>query len=718
MTRSRVVAALCSCLLLAVASASAAGGEPPAVDLSRAGECNFIAAQEGKECMLPFPDDFHTVRDKSTRTGRRVSFGAASMPQNSFGTPIDPADYNFNDGFSPGQTAVVRVPGLDNPAALAATDPVGLANLARYRNKKAPVVVIDAKTGERWPIWVEIDSNADSSDETAVLIHPAVNYHQKHRYIVAMRKLENAAGERLPAPPGFQYYRDEIVSEEPAIEAQRMRFERIFKNLRKARIRRGNLYLAWDFTVSSDINIAERVLHMRDDAFAQLGDRKLADRKVKGASPSFTVSGVTELAPCGADGCGEGESGDVQRRIDGSFTVPCYLEPNCAPRGRFVLGEDGLPAQNGTWEANFRCIVPRAGVDADGAATASRPQLYGHGLLGNAQQASSEAQTTLAQRHGFVICATDEIGFSSSDLPNIATNIVTDMGNFPELTDRVQQALLNELYLGRLMLHAEGFDSHPAFHQDASSLSSPSVIKRSRLYYNGNSQGGVLGGALTAIAPDFTRASLGVPAVNYSVLLNRSVDFDIFGAILNTSYPSKLRQQLVLSMIQMLWDRSDPNGFAHRMTDRPLPNTPSHEVLLNVAFGDHQVTTWQADVEARTIGARAHKPIVDPGRWSGVRQLWGIKRLRARDEPYRGSAIVYWDSGPLRVDPENPGEMIGTDPPPLTNTPNRSGEDPHFDPRIEEAEQKMVSKFLRPNRRSKIPDTCKGPCYAGGFSGP
>ena len=45
-------------------------------------------------------------------------------------------------------------------------------------------------------------------------------------------------------------------------------------------------------------------------------------------------------------------------------------------------------------------------------------------------------------------------------------------------------------------------------------------IDTSRLYYNGNSQGGIIGGALTALSPDFTRASLGVPAMNYSVLLH------------------------------------------------------------------------------------------------------------------------------------------------------------------------------------------------------
>ncbi len=57
--------------------------------------------------------------------------------------------------------------------------------------------------------------------------------------------------------------------------------------------------------------------------------------------------------------------------------------------------------------------------------------------------------------------------------------------------------------------------------------------------------------------------------MNYSVLLNRSIDFDTYKPILDPAYPSPLRQQLVLSMIQMLWDRSEANGYAHRMTDDP-----------------------------------------------------------------------------------------------------------------------------------------------------
>ena len=56
------------------------------------------------------------------------------------------------------------------------------------------------------------------------------------------------------------------------------------------------------------------------------------------------------------------------------------------------------------------------------------------------------------------------------------------------------------------------------------------MIDTTRLFYDGNSQGGIMGGGLTAVAPDFDRAVLGVPGMNYSTLLQRSVDFDTYAA--------------------------------------------------------------------------------------------------------------------------------------------------------------------------------------------
>ena len=262
-----------------------------------------------------------------------------------------------------------------------------------------------------------------------------------------------------------------------------------------------------------------------------------------------------------------------------------------------------------------------------------------------------------------------------------------------------------------------GFVSNRYFHVDPANPSSAPVIDTSKLYYNGNSQGGILGGALTAVSPDFTRAALGVPGMGYSTLLTRSIDFDTYAAILYPAYPDELSRPLALSLIQMIWDRSEPNGYAHRMTSDPLPNTPAHEVLMNVALGDHQVTNYQADVEARTIGASIHTPVVYDGRWPNFDVAWNIPAISSY--PHSGSAIVYWDGGPVRPDPSDPTDVLGTDVPPLGNVPNTTGKDPHGLPRAQPQEQQMVSDFLMPDAQSHITDTCNGnPCFDGGFTGP
>jgi hypothetical protein len=682
--------------------------KPKPIDLSRAADCDFIGSPDGL-CLMPFPDDYYTVKDASTSTGRRLALHNAGMPQNADNKPIDAAPYNASDGFSPGQVITLKVPGLDTPQAFQNTNPIPINKLGRNETSdgektKEPIVVIDAASGKRVPIWVELDSNATSAQNTALLIHAATQFESGHRYIVAMRKLRDASGNKLAAPEGFRYFRDELPSNETAINDQRKRFENVFRALRKANIRRSNLYLAWDFTVASDDNIAQRLLHIRDDAFAQLGDTDLADGVVQGTTPPFTVTSV-ETNP----------SDEIARRVQGTFTVPCYLTNNCMPPAVFDLDSSGNPIRHGTYEANFDCIIPHAAVD-DPDAAPGRPSLYGHGLLGSASEVNSSPQRTLAQAHDFVFCATDEIGFSEGDIPN-TIGILRDLSKFPQLSDRVQQGLLNELLLGRLMDNPAGFLSSPAFHRDGATLGSPPVIDTQKLYYNGNSQGGILGGALTAVSPDFTRASLGVPAMGYSTLLTRSIDFDTYASFLYPAYPNELERPLALSLIQILWDRSEPNGYAHRMTSSPLANTPPHEVLLNVALGDHQVTNYQADVEARTIGAQIHAPVVYDGRWPNFDVAWGIPRIASY--PFAGSTIVYWDGGPVRPDPMNPGEVLGTDVPPLGNVPNTTGEDPHGLPRAAAAEQQMVSDFLRPDAASAITDTCNGdPCFDGGFTGP
>ena len=207
---------------------------------------------------------------------------------------------------------------------------------------------------------------------------------------------------------------------------------------------------------------------------------------------------------------------------------------------------------------------------------------------------------------GFVVCGTDEIGMSDADIAARRRGADGPL-RLPQVADRLQQGLLNEMFLARLMIHPEGLLQRTSGRStptgDHAATATDAVLDTpSRAFYRGNSQGGIMGGALTALAPDFDQRVLGVTAMNYSVLLTRSAAFDL-RALLQPAYPDELDRPLALGLVQMLWDRGEPNGYAHRMTDNPLPNTPPHKVLMDIAFGDHLVTNWQANVQARTIGA-------------------------------------------------------------------------------------------------------------------
>src|SRR3546814_13381269 len=93
-----------------------------------------------------------------------------------------------------------------------------------------------------------------------------------------------------------------------------------------------------------------------------------------------------------------------------------------------------------------------------------------------------------------------------------------------------------------------------------------------------------MGGALTALGVDFTRAVLGVPGMNYSTLLNRSLDWEgAYGELAYAFYPTKAEQKLLFALLQMLWDRGEANGYAQHMTADPPPGTPAKQVQIGRA---------------------------------------------------------------------------------------------------------------------------------------
>lgn len=508
------------------------------------------------------------------------------------------------------------------------------------------------------------------------------------------------------------------------------RYADIFTRLAATGVDTTDLYLAWDFHVASAENLAGRALAIRDDAFAQLGDTVLDDGEIQGSSPTFAV---TEWA--------DGESdGYPMRIVRGTVTVPNYLDrpqegvngeaagnaetvydqlpaelrdndpfvgegldladevPVIIPQSRFFYGEAlpgpmAEPVQNPavpTTEAEFVCRFrtdlagDKAPSDPSNGTTLAKPTLYGHGLLGGMGEAEGSSTSDL-RRAGHAMCGVDWIGMATEDITNVAL-ILNDISFFPSLADRAQQGFLNFQYVGRALIHEDGLGTHEAFQ-----VGGQSVLDTSELFYNGNSQGGIMGGALTALAVDFTKSVLGVPGMNYSTLLNRSVDWEgefidpsnpdipAYASFMYNMYPDKVEQQLVFSLIQMLWDRAEANGYAAHMTSNPYPNTPAHQVILEVALGDYQVTNISAEVEARTIGADFLGSALADGRhWErayatgATATPYGFSDFATLEDGTvyapSGSAIVYWDSG-------NPLPFNGNVPPAYL------GQDPHSDPR-------------------------------------
>ncbi|MDQ4004922.1 MAG: hypothetical protein M3135_01300, partial [Actinomycetota bacterium] len=303
-----------------------------------------------------------------------------------------------------------------------------------------------------------------------------------------------------------------------------------------------------------------------------------------------------------------------------------------------------------------------------------------HGLLGTRSQVGD---VKWPRRFGFNGCAADWWGMSTPDVPTVAA-IIADLSNFPSLPDRAQQGFLNFLFTGRALVHPEGFASDPAFRLRGKPLITTSENGATKLHYDGNSQGGIMGGSLVAVSPDIHRAILGVPGMNYSTLLQRSVDWeDLYAIPFYEVYRDPIERQIVFSLIQMLWDRGEANGYAEHMTGDPLPNTPKHEVMLQVAFSDHQVANVSAEVEGRTIGAPIMVPGLAPGRH------WELSPYFSETAayPHQGSALVYWDSG--NITPPN-GNVPPDD---NLDAPNDNG-DPHGHPRNEPAAGWQEAQFL------------------------
>jgi len=585
-------------------------------------------------CGFPFPSNVYTVADDSTATGRRVQLEPDVLPLDYYGTRPLGDPWNRADGFTPGLAGLAHFPDLV-PSGLDGF-PTSVT-IERSLEDDCPSIVLDANTGERLPHWVELDATGADDSMRTLIVRPAIRLGDDRRYIIALSLLRDASGGIIAPVPAFAALRDGTLSDESSIEERRPLYEDIFLRLEGAGMPREQLQLAWDFTTASRENQTGWMLHMRDEALAMVGD----------LGPEYTITSVdSEIDP-----------DNIAFRIYGEITVPLYLDQP-GPGGHLIFDEDGLPEPNPDMpEANFEfeMLIPHSAMQSPAGVIG-----YGHGLLGEKEQIESEHFRTWMNEYNYVMFGLDFIGMAADDEAYIGALISTgQLHDFANVVDRQHQGMLNSLLMMRMMKGR--FASDPDY---------GSAIDPNRLYYHGISQGGIFGGTYMAITTDVQRGVLGVPGMPYNLLLSRSVDFDQFFDIIRTTYSDARQHVQLLALVDMLWERTEPAGYAPYVVRDMLPGTPAHEVFLNVAVGDHQVTTLGAHHMARTMGI-AHLD-------TGIREIFGLPVVEG---PYKGSALVEYD--------------FGLPPDPVENLPQRECEDPHGKLRKLEEFRQQIDLFYR-----------------------
>jgi hypothetical protein len=611
--------------------------------------CELLIAEQ---CLLPYPSSFFLKPDTTTPTGWRLNYTLGAMPANSRGTHINPAEWNTLDGFSPGTLILAVFPqgvGLD------ASHTASVVAVERSLDGDSPTVLLDADTGERVLHFVELDAQATDDATRALMIRPGIRLRETGHYIVAIRGLKDLAGNPIAAPRAFEILRDGLDTPVNAINARRSHFADIFTKLETAGVARDDLILAWDFVIASSQALTGRAVSARDQALAANGP----------GAPPFEITSIED-----------NYNDRIFRRVRGNYTVPLFMT-NDKPPAVYKLDANGVPQQNGTTTAPFTIIIPRIAVEG-AQPQPGRPLIYGHGLLGTGEgEITSGPQQSLASRFGFIIGATDWIGLSEDDVPN-TLRIIGDISRFNQLADRLQQAFINFILLGRLMISPDGLNSNAAFQ-----FNGVPIINTQELYYDGNSQGGIEGGAYLALSPDTARGVLGVGAANYSTLLERSLDFDSFQLVFKQNYLNELDRAVMFPLMQQLWDRGEPNGYTSHLISDPLPNTPAKKVLLQTGINDSQVSQVAAVIQVRSLGIPAVAPSANP--------VFGISEM---EPPFDGSAWVPYD--------------VSSTPPPLTNTAPPFENGVHEAVRRLDAAQLQIDAFLRPD--GTVQNFCGGPC--------
>jgi hypothetical protein len=609
-----------------------------------------------ERCELPWPSNLYLKPDDTRTSGYTLNFGEETLPATGSGEQTRPDVFRRLDGYSPGQPIIVLFPDIDTSGL------PGELSIEESITDTSPTVLLEVDDSgnvvQRVPHFAELDDRALGDDEQVLFVRPAVILDEATRYVVAFRNLQDTSGSTIEPSEAFQKLRDAETEGDEVLSDRQARFDEIFTILESDGVDKSELTLAWDFVTASSDSLHGPMLHMRDRGFEIAGED----------GPELTITSVEE---------NDEGSDDWWLRVEGTFESPSFMKQTTIDRADgpvFNLGDDGMPAQNGTHVQDFWLYVPQSARDGSAHGLIQ----YGHGLLGEGSQTGGSFNRKIANDHKFIFFGTSLAGMSSEDVESAAAAL-TNLNRFPFMADRLHQGILEYLLLARSM--RERLPDHEE-------MTSRSInVNADELFYSGISQGGIFGGTYMALSTDVTYGHLGVPGQNYSTLLHRSVDFDPYLAIMKNTYSAAIDQAIALSVIQLLWSQTEPVSYLRHITAEPFEGNDPHYALFAPAKGDYQVSPLTIEIAGRSD--------ID----IAVMENYG-RELALIDEepyPYTGSGVVLYDFGNPWPEPGNHTPDDGLD------------DDPHGKPRRIDAHNDQMIHFFR--NGGEIIDVCEGePC--------
>lgn len=590
--------------------------------------CNPISLDD---CFLPFPSSYYLKDDPSTPTGFRVNIPEGVLPSNVEGVGLSPVPYNYADGFSPATPALAYfVEGIDK------TTLPSIDNIANSITPESPIQIIEWTTGERVPLFAEIDANAKEGERQALIIRPVIRLKPNERYVVIITdRVHNKNGEPLTVPEPFRIIRENENTSNQVLKDLQSYYREIFEFLEARGIQKEQVILAWDFRTASDTYILSHMLKIREEVLKQAGDTGLG----------YSITRIEE----------DPSDTKILRKVFGEFEVPSFLNDD-EPRV-LKTDEQGMPLFNRIERFTFVVHIPRC---AETATTPLRVMIFGHGLFGDAAgEMGSGYEKGLINQLCMIQVGTNWIGLSEGDVPDVLVYTLRDMNYFNVITDRLQQAHANTIMLARLVKGT--FVKEPIFSREGPGLDgncsqatcTPLADPNNpEIYYYGISDGAIQGTTFMTLTPDIERGVLNVGGGPWSFMMFRSSNFPAYKMFLDNYYPDRLDQQILIAITQSLWDFSDPVTYGAHIIKDPLPQTPVKKIILQESKGDAQVPNLSTHILARTMGLKGLAPLVYP--------VFGIQEVS--ESAIGDSAYTQWyvkpDANPF------PNETVNIPPPP------------------------------------------------------